>query len=122
MFHFQALSKNGKIFGSDIMVGVQPCIDKVSVKCIYHFLCLIILQSIIESSVTNSVTSTVPNKNLSTMRPLTAAYHASQSCNEVNVFFQYGNEFFLQVVPSNPNTPQKDNGFISKAMEYIFGW
>jgi len=25
----QALSKNGKIFGSDIMVGVQPCIDKV---------------------------------------------------------------------------------------------
>lgn len=26
----QALSKNGKIFGTDIMVGVQPCIDKVS--------------------------------------------------------------------------------------------
>ena len=45
------------------------------------------MQSIIESSVTNSVTSTVPNKNLSTMRPLTAAYHASQSHNEVNVLF-----------------------------------
>ena len=29
---FQALSKNGKVFGNDIMVGVQPCIDKVSVN------------------------------------------------------------------------------------------
>ena len=35
MFPFQALSKNGKIFGSDIMVGVQPCIDKVS--CVMYF-------------------------------------------------------------------------------------
>ena len=25
----QALSKNGKVFGNGIMVGVQPCIDKV---------------------------------------------------------------------------------------------
>lgn len=31
LFIFQALSKNGKIFGNDIMVGVQPCIDKVSI-------------------------------------------------------------------------------------------
>ncbi len=28
----QALSKNGKVFGNGIMVGVQPCIDKV---CVY---------------------------------------------------------------------------------------
>ena len=26
----QALSKNGKVFGNGIMVGVQQCIDKVS--------------------------------------------------------------------------------------------
>lgn len=25
----QALSKNGKVYGNGIMVGVQPCIDKV---------------------------------------------------------------------------------------------
>ena len=37
VFHFQALSKNGKIFGSDIMVGVQPCIDKVSCKMYFSF-------------------------------------------------------------------------------------
>ena len=27
--HLQALSKNGKVYGNGIMVGVQPCIDKV---------------------------------------------------------------------------------------------
>ena len=26
----QALSKNGKVYGNGIMVGVQQCIDKVS--------------------------------------------------------------------------------------------
>lgn len=25
----QALSKNGKVYGNGIMIGVQPCIDKV---------------------------------------------------------------------------------------------
>ncbi|XP_065918651.1 nucleoporin NUP35-like [Dysidea avara] len=91
----KALSKNGKVFGSDIMVGVQPCIDK----------------SVIESeqsTVANSLTTTIPNRSLGNMRPLTAAYHATQAHNEV--------------VPSNPNTPHKDNGFIAKAMEYFFGW
>ena len=28
---FQALSKNGKVYSDGIMVGVQPCIAKVSV-------------------------------------------------------------------------------------------
>ena len=28
--YVQALSKNGKVFGNGIMVGVQQCIDKVS--------------------------------------------------------------------------------------------
>ena len=29
----QALSKNGKVYGNGIMIGVQPCIDKVSRLC-----------------------------------------------------------------------------------------
>ena len=29
--HVQALSKNGKVYGNGIMIGVQPCIDKVCV-------------------------------------------------------------------------------------------
>lgn len=87
----QALSKNGKIFGSDIMVGVQPCIDKVIVRFYISVLNSFYknLQSIIESSVGNSLTTAVPNKNLGAMRPLTAAYHASQSHNEVDIRTQY---------------------------------
>lgn len=38
IFIFQALSKNGKIFGNGIMVGVQPCIDKVSNYNILEYL------------------------------------------------------------------------------------
>lgn len=29
--YVQALSKNGKVYGNGIMVGVQQCIDKVGV-------------------------------------------------------------------------------------------
>jgi hypothetical protein len=33
-FHAQkALSKNGKIIANNIMIGVLPCIDKVTKKC-----------------------------------------------------------------------------------------
>lgn len=36
-FSFQALSKNGKVYGSDIMVGVMPCIEKVQYYCYYYY-------------------------------------------------------------------------------------
>ena len=29
---------------------------------------------------------------------------------------------FKQVVPDGSRTPQKDSNFVSKAMEYMFGW
>ncbi|XP_023286324.1 nucleoporin NUP53-like, partial [Seriola lalandi dorsalis] len=35
----KALSKDGKVFGDAIMVGVKPCIDKVS-TCFYLPVCL----------------------------------------------------------------------------------
>ena len=31
----QALSKNGKVYGTDIMVGVVPCIEKVGISHVY---------------------------------------------------------------------------------------
>ncbi|XP_011402654.1 PREDICTED: nucleoporin NUP53-like [Amphimedon queenslandica] len=84
----KALSKNGKIYGDGIMIGVQQCIDK---------------------SILGKCANTPDTGSLKkTMRPLTAAYQASSSNNSV--------------VPSNPNTPQKSTGFLSKAMEYVFGW
>lgn len=88
----KALSKNGKVFGSGIMVGVQQCI---------------------EESVINSFERTgthMEKSRLSTpsIRPLTAAYQASTSSN--------------QVVPINDGVPRKSSGLLSKAMEYMFGW
>lgn len=96
----KALSKNGKVFGNGIMVGVQRCIDK----------------SVIEGHTVSSVTvgaarpptPTFGGQRPSSIRPLTAAYQAASASH--------------QVVPANPNTPQKSTGLFAKALEYIFGW
>nr|XP_009674628.1 PREDICTED: nucleoporin NUP53 isoform X1 [Struthio camelus australis] len=104
----KALSKDGRIFGESIMIGVKPCIDKSVME---NF----------ERSSTTSVSSvfTPPMKSLgtpvqpanttriSTMRPLATAYKASTSD--------------YQVV-SDRQTPRKDESIVSKAMEYVFGW
>ncbi|XP_075286321.1 nucleoporin NUP35 isoform X2 [Opisthocomus hoazin] len=105
----KALSKDGRIFGESIMIGVKPCIDKSVME---NF----------ERSSTSSVSSvfTPPTKlfgtpvqpannttRISTMRPLATAYKASTSD--------------YQVV-SDRQTPRKDESIVSKAMEYVFGW
>ncbi|XP_040270193.1 nucleoporin NUP35-like [Bufo bufo] len=96
----KALSKDGKIFGDCIMIGVKPCIDK----------------SLMESSEKASASSvysvvTPPVKSVSSprsgMRPLAAAYRASTS--PYKVF-------------TDRQTPKKDDTVISKALEYLFGW
>ncbi|XP_053554516.1 nucleoporin NUP35 [Bombina bombina] len=104
----KALSKDGRIFGECIMIGVKPCIDK----------------SIMESNDKAAVTSvssvfTPPVKTIGTptqlagtpratnMRPLAATYKSPTS--------EY------QVV-ADKQTPRKDEGIVSKAMEYMFGW
>ncbi|XP_050772395.1 nucleoporin NUP35 isoform X3 [Gopherus flavomarginatus] len=104
----KALSKDGRIFGESIMIGVKPCIDK----------------SVMESFDRGSASSmssvfTPPTKTLgtpmqpastpriSTMRPLATAYKASTSD--------------YQVI-SDRQTPRKDESIVSKAMEYMFGW
>ncbi|XP_061697857.1 nucleoporin NUP35 isoform X2 [Syngnathoides biaculeatus] len=90
----KALSKDGKIFGDAIMVGVKPCIDK----------------SVMDSSeVATSplASSSLPCTPRSAIRPLSATYRNSAS--------EY------QVV-TDSHTPRKDDSFVSKAMEYMFGW
>lgn len=64
----KALSKNGKVFGSGIMVGVQQCIDKS-------------VMGSFESSFQAQDKSRL--SKTSTIRPLTAAYQASTSSNQV---------------------------------------
>lgn len=102
----KALSKDGKIFGEAIMIGVKPCIDKGVME-----------GSSERGSSAGSVFNTpvkvngTPSHPVSTprsaMRPLSAAYKASS------------NDY--QVV-SDRQTPRKDDSFVSKAMEYMFGW
>ncbi|XP_064020053.1 nucleoporin NUP35 isoform X1 [Pogoniulus pusillus] len=105
----KALSKDGRVFGDSIMIGVKPCIEK----------------SVMEGSDRSSTPSaptvfTPPPKSLgtpvlagnstpriSTMRPLATAYKASTSD--------------YQVV-SDRQTPRKDESLVSKAMDYVFGW
>lgn len=96
----KALSKDGKVFGDAIMVGVKPCIDK----------------SVMDSSVANSPplstsfsSSALPSTPRSAIRPLSGAYRSGSS----------GSDY--QVV-ADRQTPRKDDSFVSKAMEYMFGW
>ncbi|GAB1286489.1 Nucleoporin NUP35 [Apodemus speciosus] len=104
----KALSKDGRIFGESIMIGVKPCIDK----------------NVMENSDRGVLSSpslafTPPIRTLgtpaqpgstprvSTMRPLATAYKASTSD--------------YQVI-SDRQTPKKDESLVSRAMEYMFGW
>ncbi|XP_043988246.1 nucleoporin NUP35 isoform X1 [Gambusia affinis] len=92
----KALSKDGKVFGDSIMVGVKPCIDKS------------VMGSRDAVSPPLSVSSSaLPSTPRSAIRPLSASYRSS------------GSDY--QVV-TDRQTPRKDDSFVSKAMEYMFGW
>ena len=81
----KALSKNGRVFASCIMVGVQQCIDK---------------SLMISSPGYSQVIKGTP------MRPLTSNYKVPIGDSSLN----------------EANTPQKNTGIVSKALEYVFGW
>uniref|UniRef100_A0A8D3EC92 Nucleoporin NUP53 n=2 Tax=Scophthalmus maximus TaxID=52904 RepID=A0A8D3EC92_SCOMX len=90
----KALSKDGKVYGDAIMVGVKPCIDK----------------SVMDSSeavCSPLASSALPSTPRSAIRPLSATYRSSTSDYQVL---------------ADRQTPRKDDSFVSKAMEYMFGW
>ncbi|EDO31992.1 predicted protein, partial [Nematostella vectensis] len=99
----KALSKNGKVYSSNIMIGVMPCIEKSLMEdCGKENTMRHMETSKMDVSVNPATPSRLP------IRPLTAAYQAASSNH--------------QVVPQDGRTPQKNNNVISKAMEYMFGW
>ncbi|XP_068602492.1 nucleoporin NUP35 [Brachionichthys hirsutus] len=88
----KALSKDGKVFGDAIMVGVKSCINK----------------SVMDINVpVSSPLTYFPSSPRSAIRPLTSTSRSSSSD--------------YQVV-ADRHMPRKDNGLVSKAMEYMFGW
>jgi len=99
----KALSKDGKVYGGCMKIGVTACIeksvmeDKENTSLARH--------SILEDSVTS------PNDILNIskhtpIRPLTAAYAASRGEYEVL---------------KDRQTPKRDAGLVSKLKEYMFG-
>ncbi|XP_072817353.1 nucleoporin NUP35 isoform X2 [Vicugna pacos] len=104
----KALSKDGRIFGESIMIGVKPCIDKSVMENSDR--CALSSPSVAFTPPIKTLgTPTQPGSTprISTMRPLATAYKASTSD--------------YQVI-SDRQTPKKDESLISKAMEYMFGW
>ncbi|KAF5910659.1 hypothetical protein HPG69_004748 [Diceros bicornis minor] len=104
----KALSKDGRIFGESIMIGVKPCIDKSvmenSDRCALSSPSLAFTPPI---KTLGTPTQPGSTPRISTMRPLATAYKASTSD--------------YQVI-SDRQTPKKDESLVSKAMEYMFGW
>ncbi|KAM6332351.1 nucleoporin NUP35 isoform 2-T2 [Podargus strigoides] len=104
----KALSKDGRIFGESIMIGVKPCIDKSVMENLERSSTS--PMSSVFTPPTKSIGTPVKSANntrISTVRPLATAYKASTSD--------------YQVV-SDRQTPRKDESIVSKAMEYVFGW
>ncbi|KAK2177457.1 hypothetical protein NP493_597g02008 [Ridgeia piscesae] len=94
----KALSKNGKVFGAGVMVGVQQCIDKK------------VMAGTVGATgfnVTDLGTPTQGTTTTTPIRPLTAAYRAVSSD--------------FSVVPKS-NTPQKSQNVLMKAFDALFGW
>lgn len=104
----KALSKDGRIFGESIMIGVKPCVDK-SVMENFERSSASSMPSVFTppSKIVGTPVQPANTTKISTMRPLATAYKASTSD--------------YQVV-SDRQTPKKDESIVSKAMEYVFGW
>ncbi|XP_030065952.1 nucleoporin NUP35 isoform X2 [Microcaecilia unicolor] len=104
----KALSKDGRVFGESIMIGVKPCIDK-SVMESCDRTSAISTSSVFTPPIKTVGIPTQPSSTprSTTMRPLVAAYRASTSEYEV---------------VSDRQTPKKDDSLVSKAMEFMFGW
>ena len=98
----KAVAKNGCVLGGSIMVGISHCkdtsvLDQLNTSSVVD-------SSILSTSVANLSTGLATPR---TIRPLAQAYKESQTENKV--------------VPGT-NTPSKNDGLVSKAMEYMFGW
>jgi len=94
----KALSRNAKILPGNVMVGVTPCID---VKLMTGG-----DNSIVGTPTLNTTTSSSCNDVKKSIRPLTSAYQAASTENKVL---------------NNVGTPQKSEGLVSKAFDFMFG-
>ncbi|GFT43581.1 nucleoporin NUP35 [Nephila pilipes] len=95
----KALSKNGKVFSGNIMIGVKPCIEMdIMNSCKENS---VRDTSLISASDSLSIDPLEPTKpNLKNIRPLTQAYQSPNTQAQV--------------------TAAKSSGIVSKAFDYIW--
>lgn len=118
----KALSKNGKVFGDSIMLGVTPCIDKTVMEAnkenanTSHILAdsrnLFHSTPILSKTLPHSLIRHTPGTPISSTGVRTMATPRNLQKKTLNE-----NEVF-----QTARIPQKSNDFFSKAMEYVFGW
>ena len=118
----KALSKNGKVFGSNIMVGVSECADpsvtSASISGLHNNENALGGggggASFVNSSLTLGGASASPALNASSrtraMRTLTSSSILNSSVRDD------------RDVLNDANTPKKSSGLISKTVDYLFGW
>eukprot|EP00088_Acartia_fossae_P002743 TRINITY_DN11129_c0_g1_i1.p1 TRINITY_DN11129_c0_g1~~TRINITY_DN11129_c0_g1_i1.p1 ORF type:complete len:324 (+),score=38.55 TRINITY_DN11129_c0_g1_i1:35-1006(+) len=99
----KAISKNGAVLGGSIMIGVAQCTED-SVLDQANTSMSTIDTSLVGSGVTNLSSNFGTPR---TIRPLAQAYKDATTENKI--------------VPAT-NTPNKNTGIVSKAMECMFGW
>jgi len=100
----KALGRTGRIFGGSLMVGVSPCLEPPADATANA--------SQILDHTSNQDTSVMSlNSSLAThnrsIRPLTQSFKAAHNEHDVSGIV---------------NTPNKNSGIVTKAVEYIFGW
>ena len=100
----KALAKSGRVFGGSLMIGVSICTDP-SVHELNG-------SQMLDQSHANNPEASIMSLNSSlpvnrSIRPLTQSFMAAHNEHDVTAF---------------TNTPNKNSGIVSKAMEYIFGW
>ena len=103
----KALGRTGRIFGGSLMVGVSPCLDP-PLDATVNASQILEHTSNQDTSVMslNSSLAGGPHHNRS-IRPLTQSFKAAHNEHDVSGIV---------------NTPNKNSGIVTKAMEYIFGW
>lgn len=105
-----ALGRHGRIMGGTLMIGVVPFKGDVNMSGMQNSSQLLDQRpgnGRLDSSQIANISSNLGSTPSKSIRPLTQAYKAAQSEHEVSM---------------TSNTPSKNDGIVSRAMEYMFGW
>ena len=112
----KALSKNGRVFGNNIMVGVSECNDQNvaaasgSASLIHDSFAASPPNSLVNSALTLGASPANVSRTRLSMRPLTSSSVLNASVRDD------------RDVVNDANAPKKNSGLISKTVDYLFGW